>query len=113
VSDILNTEQAAPMAAVDFSLEDIRRILIEDVRGIMLKDIRDIVDESIDARFRVFEAGHEEDMRAIQEDFLGVFNRLDNVEEGLQDVKHEVKAANRLLSQHSRDIMQLRAAQGL
>lgn len=104
------------MAQSDFTLEDIRTILLEDVRTVFLKDVRAIVDSSIDARFKVFEQKYDADMMAIQQDFLGVYarfdrleDRMDRVDSRLNGVEGELRSVHRLIGQHSKDIMELRA----
>jgi chromosome segregation ATPase len=119
------------MATVDFTLDELKIAI--------LPDIRQIVDQSVDTRFRVFENRYEDDMAAIQQDFLAVYGRFDSIEKELgavkqdvaelkQDVaglkqdmskvkkdlveiKHEMKSQNRLVNRHSQDIMRLRAVQ--
>jgi hypothetical protein len=90
------------MAVVDFTLEDVRKIVF--------KDVRKVIDESIDARFGAFDARfttfenkYDDDMRAIQEDLTVIIKRLDSIE-------HDAAATRRIVNRHSKDIMHLRAA---
>lgn len=78
------------MAVVDFTLDDVRKIVIKDVTKI------------IDERFKVFEAGYNEDMTAIQGDLSSIIKRLDVVE-------HDSASTRRLVGKHSKDIMHLRS----
>jgi hypothetical protein len=70
------------MPTVDFTLEDIKGV------------VKTIIDQSIDTRFQVFETHYAEDMRAIQADFSRYMGG---------------SRTDKLLSQHSQDIMALRA----
>jgi len=78
-----------------------------------LEDIKQVVDTAIDARFQIFEKRYEADMTAIQQDFVGVFGRLDTIEGRLDNVEHTIKQNGRLVAQHSQDIMQQRSRQSL
>jgi hypothetical protein len=82
------------MPTVDFTLEDITGV------------VKTIVDQSIDTRFQVFETHYAEDMRAVQADFLQTHGRLDAMDARFDHYAHRT---DKLLSQHSQDIMALRA----
>jgi outer membrane murein-binding lipoprotein Lpp len=121
------------MASVDFTLEDVKTAvttIVEDTRTNIMKDVRVIVNESIDERFKVFGQKYDDHMTAIQSDFLRFNARFDRLESDVQHlkdevhglrsevlqvksevqgVKSEVNKRNRLLDQHSKDIMKLRA----
>ncbi len=118
------------MAIVDFTLEDVRRVVVGDVRNAVVDDVRSIVVDDvrkvvvddvrniivdmrkviiedvgnvIDERFQLFENKYDDDMRAIQYDLTVIIKRLDVVE-------RDSVSTRRLVDKHSKDIMQLRAA---
>ena len=78
------------MAVVDFTLEEVRDVVVKDVTKI------------IDDRFQIFEAKYENDTLAIQQDLTVIIDRLDVVERGLTTTR-------RIVDKHSKDIMLLRA----
>ncbi len=89
------------MAVVDFTLEDVRQLVVSEVHGlheVVVKDVTKIVED----RFQLFEAKYDDDTLAIQQDLTVIIKRLEVVEHGLGTTR-------RIVDKHSKDIMHLRA----
>jgi hypothetical protein len=117
------------MPKIDFTLEDLKSVI--DLRLENFKPvIKSIVDTSIDARFKVFEEKYDNDMTAIQQDFLQIYDRFAQIDRRFEQVdlrfeqmdRHfeqvdhhfdklegELKTTNRLVRKHSADIIELQA----
>jgi hypothetical protein len=142
---IVITEGDRTVANVEFTLNDIRKVILEDVRQV----VREEADASFDRKFKpafdsafkpafdasfkpafdsafkpafdesfkpAFEESFDPYADSIQQDFNRIhdrFNRLEStVESGVrdvQDIKSDLKGIKRIVGQHSKEIIELRA----
>lgn len=89
------------MAVVDFTLDDVRKVVLQDVTKV-IDDRFQLFETKIDNRFHVFEDKYDDDMSAIQDDLVTIISRLDAIEPRLAGTR-------RIVDKHSKDIMELRA----
>jgi uncharacterized coiled-coil DUF342 family protein len=126
------------MAGTELTLENIRGVVSEEI-DLKLGDVRGIVRDEIEVAEKRIKTGLRADIANlgtelrtemvklkeeitedvgnmfttkighITEDFDKVNTRLDRIENDVVEIKREVKGAHKLVDQHSKDIMELRA----
>jgi archaellum component FlaC len=103
------------MPTVNFSLDDIRRLLkeviSEDVPPIVEKIVEERVPQIIDERVpQIFNDFCESNLSPVFED---IDCQFDEIRGSLDEIKTEVRGTRRLVRKHSSDIAELQAHQGL
>lgn len=105
------------MPAVDFSLEDVGQLmgalLVEErdyTRAMVREEVRTEVRREVTEQFMLFiEHTFDPAISSLQDQITTLDGRMDAVEADIRDIKGEVTGTRRVVNQHSKDIMELRA----